>query len=189
MYGRQDATRDRCLDASGLLSGKDATLSDDLGRTPLPAASPTDSVCLFMFQLFSPVRSPPRGEPGFFCASFGNQFAQELQSLWPKRGRKDIGARGIAAWPVQTFHKAVIHRIAYQTLRKKLPATVIHPSHGHCRAPGRLALGPRGRGHFWKNSLSVQPARFAHNRLVGRSSPSSPTTQSDANRRFPVSDE
>ena len=68
MYGRQDATRDRCLDASGLLSGKDATLSDDLGRTPLPAAPPTDSVCLFMFQLFSPVRSPPRGEPGFFFA-------------------------------------------------------------------------------------------------------------------------
>ena len=80
MYGRQDATRDRCLDASGLLSGKDATLSDDLGRTPLPAASPTDSVCLFMFQLFSPVRSPPRGEPGFF-----------LRKLWePVRARAPI---------------------------------------------------------------------------------------------------
>jgi hypothetical protein len=33
------------------------------------------------------------------------------------------------------------------------------------------------------------PARFAHNDLVGGSSPPGPTTQSDANRRFPVSDE
>jgi hypothetical protein len=35
-----------------------------------------------------------------------------------------------------------------------------------------------------KNSLSAQPARFAHNRLFGRSSPSSPTTQSCATGDF-----
>ena len=92
----------------------------------------------------------------FFCASFGNQFAQELQSLWPKRGRKDIEPVALPPGRFRLFTRPSFTGSLTKTLRKKLPATVIHPSHGHCRAPGRLALGPRGRGHFWKNSLSVQ---------------------------------
>ena len=40
-----------------------------------------------------------------------------------------------------------------------------------------------------KNPLFAQPKRLAHNGLVGGSNPSSPTTQSDAKRRLPVSGE
>jgi len=41
----------------------------------------------------------------------------------------------------------------------------------------------------WEIRFSAAPARCAHNGLVGGSNPSSPTTQSDANRRFLVSEE